>query len=71
MDWKDYKTEDITEYRRKGGGQHHNGPCPGVIKVTHIPTGLFAIGAEERSQLANRIKAREKLDVLLKRCDDE
>ena len=36
-----------------------------AVKLTHIPTGISVISDSERSQLANKAKALEELEVKL------
>ena len=46
------------------GGQHVN-KTESAVRVTHISTGLSAIGREERSQYLNRKLALARLNRLL------
>ncbi len=58
MNVKDLKIE----YYKSGGpgGQHKNKRFM-AVRVTHIPTGISAVGQEERSQGANKLRAFERL----------
>jgi len=42
------------------GGQHKNKRFT-AVKVTHIPTGIFSVAAEQRSQAQNKKTALERL----------
>jgi peptide chain release factor len=48
------------------GGQHVN-TTESAVRVVHLPTGLAAIARDERSQVANRKRALERLSVLVTR----
>ncbi len=48
------------------GGQHVN-KTESAIRVVHLPTGLFAISRDERSQFANRRRALERISILVAR----
>jgi peptide chain release factor len=56
------------------GGQHVN-RTESAVRVTHVPTGLQAIAAEERSQHRNRklalARLARKLDAKVEDCHDE
>lgn len=47
------------------GGQHVN-KVSTAIRVTHIPTGLSVLASDNRSQLQNKKKAKERLMAILK-----
>ncbi|MDD5355401.1 MAG: peptide chain release factor-like protein, partial [Candidatus Omnitrophica bacterium] len=42
------------------GGQHKNKRFT-AVKVTHIPTGIFSVATEQRSQAQNKKAAIERL----------
>ncbi len=57
----------IEHLRRSGpGGQHRNRKSTGV-RATHLPTGIFVMATERRSQKANLEAALERLEAKLYR----
>ena len=48
------------------GGQHKNKKFTSV-KITHSPTGLSAVGTEQRSQAQNKEMALERLNIKIDR----
>jgi protein subunit release factor A len=63
MNQKDLKTE----YFKSGGpgGQHKNKRNMSV-RITHLPTGLVAVGQESRSQIQNKELALSRLEAKLR-----
>ncbi|MFH1691265.1 MAG: peptide chain release factor-like protein [Candidatus Omnitrophota bacterium] len=52
----------IEYYKSSGpGGQHKNKRCT-AVRVTHILTGLCAVGQQERSQAMNKALALARLE---------
>lgn len=65
--------KDIRIETMKGsgpGGQHVN-TTESAVRVVHVPTGISAIGRDQRSQSANRKKALERLGILLTRHEQK
>lgn len=56
----------ITTCRSSGAGGQHVNTTDSSIKVTHIKTGITAVSQDERSQIQNKQKALERLDLKLK-----
>ncbi|MDD5005296.1 MAG: peptide chain release factor-like protein [Candidatus Omnitrophica bacterium] len=53
----------IEYYRSSGpGGQHKNKKFT-AVKIMHLPTGITAVAAEQRSQAQNREMALERLQA--------
>lgn len=54
---------DVREefYKASGAGGQHRNKTMSAVKLTHIPTGLTAIAADERHQHRNRDIAWERL----------
>lgn len=59
MNDEDFQTDDIAQ---RGAGGQQVGLTRSVIKVTHIPTGLYAVCGSERSQHKNRTIARAMVE---------
>ena len=52
-------------FRARGPGGQHRDKTNTAVRITHLPTGLSAIGGEERSQRVNRIHALKRLRLKL------
>lgn len=59
MSADDFKVEAV--YPRPPGGQQV-GMRPVDVKVTHIPTGIYAVSGYERSQHKNRTVAMRMVE---------
>jgi protein subunit release factor B len=57
----------IEFYRGSGPGGQHRNTTDSAVRVRHLPTGIVAQASESRSQLQNREKAMERLQVALER----
>lgn len=61
----------ITTSRSSGAGGQHVNKTESCVLITHLPTGIAVECQEERSQIANRIKALQKLQQMLILRDKE
>jgi protein subunit release factor B len=57
----------IEFYRASGPGGQHRNTTDSAVRIRHLPTGIVAQASESRSQLQNREKALERLQVALER----
>ena len=57
----------IDTMRASGPGGQHVNTTDSAVRATHLPTGLVAIARNERSQMANRKMALERLAILVAR----
>lgn len=65
---KYYEEKDlkIDIYKSSGAGGQHRNKVETAIRITHIPTGIVVISANERSQLTNKKVALSILNTKLK-----
>jgi protein subunit release factor B len=54
-------------YRASGPGGQHRNTTDSAVRIRHLPTGIVAQASESRSQLQNREKALERLQVALEK----
>jgi len=52
-------------FRARGPGGQHGDKTNTAVRVTHLPTGISAVGGEARSQRENRIHALKRLRLKL------
>ena len=73
-----FKKEDlkIETFRSSGAGGQHINRTDSAVRITHLPTGIHAIAADERSQIRNKALALLRLQEQLqsrsesaKRCE--
>ncbi|MFH0999044.1 MAG: peptide chain release factor H [Pseudomonadota bacterium] len=57
----------IDTMRASGPGGQHVNTTDSAVRAIHLPTGLVAIARDERSQMANRKRALERLSILVAR----
>jgi protein subunit release factor A len=63
MNLKDLKIEF---FKSSGPGGQHKNKRNMAVRITHLPTGLTAVGQESRSQASNKELALERLKAKLK-----
>ena len=51
----------VTYFKSSGPGGQKKNKTLSAVRVKHLPTGVIVTATEERSQLANRHKAMERL----------
>lgn len=57
----------IETLRSSGPGGQHVNTTDSAVRAIHLPTGMVAISRDERSQIANRKRALERLGMLVAR----
>jgi len=55
----------VDTFRGTGAGGQHRNKTDSCVRMTHLPTGITAVGTESKSQHQNKKTARERLTAKL------
>lgn len=71
MEWFDKKDVLVQYFKASGPGGQHRNKVETAVRLIHSPTGIVVVATESRSQLQNKKRAWEKLELAFKRFEQQ